>query len=210
MTMEQPLASTKKLLGLQIGKERKVVFQGRSVQTAIFKIPVRGPLSVGPLGLDGDSQADPSVHGGLSKALYAYPTEHYPFWEAAREQAGCAGLDSQLSFGSMGENLSLQGLLEAEVFLGDVLVFPRCRLRVTEPREPCFKFNIAMGFNHAVKKMAQSGFCGFYLAVEAPGTIAADEPFTMVPGPRRTSISDSFLAQMFKGVRSISGSGGPN
>ena len=189
------------LLSVQTGIARKVQIQGRSILTAIYKTPVTGPVPVMPLGLAGDEQADLSVHGGLDKAVYAYPSEHYPFWQEAREQAGVAGVDDQLPFGSMGENLTLAGLLEQDVWVGDVLRFAHCALRVVQPREPCFKFNAAMGFNTAVKAMALSGRCGFYLAVDTSGSIAAGESFTLEPGPRQMGIPELFNAKLFKHLR---------
>lgn len=189
------------LIGVQTGQARKANIAGRSVLTAIHKTPVTDTVPLGPLGLLGDVQADLSVHGGLEKAVYAYPTEHYPFWEEARGAAGVSGLDAPLGWGAMGENLSLYGLLETDVWLGDLLRFPNCTLRITQPREPCFKFNAAMGFNQAVKRMAQSGYCGFYLAVDEPGTVRAGETFLVVPGPRRASVPDCFQSMMFKHLR---------
>lgn len=189
------------LLGVQVAQARKVQIAGRSILTAIHKTAVSGPVGVGPLGLEGDEQADLSVHGGLDKAVYAYPSEHYGFWQQQREAAGVAGIDNALPFGSMGENLSLRGLLEADVWVGDVLRFPHCALRVTDPREPCYKFNAALAFNTAVKAMAQSGFCGFYLAVDEPGTLAAGDDFVLQPGPRRMGIPERFAAKMFKHMR---------
>lgn len=189
------------VLSLQTAQARRVQISGRSILTAIHKQPVSGPVKVAPLGLDGDEQADLSVHGGLDKAVYAYPSEHYPFWQKARADAGLTGIDDALPFGSMGENLSLQGLLETEAWVGDVLKFADCTLRVTQPREPCYKFNAAMGYNGAVKAMAQKGCCGFYLAVDEPGSIGAGESFELLPGPRRLCITEAFNAKMFKHMR---------
>jgi len=189
------------VLGIQIARARKVVISGRSILTGIHKTPVGGPVVVAALGLQGDEQADLSVHGGLDKAVYAYPAEHYDFWRDARQQAGVADIDTQLAYGALGENLTLQGLLEADVWVGDVLRFTDCELRVTQPREPCYKFNAAMGFNMASKLMAKSGFCGFYLAVDVPGTIRSGEPFELLAGSRRLGIPESFNAKMFKHLR---------
>lgn len=189
------------IASVQVAQARKVVISGRSILTAIHKTAVEGPVAVKPLGLQGDEQADLSVHGGLQKAVYAYPAEHYAFWLEARRAARVAGIDTALPHGSMGENLTLNGLLEADVWVGDVLRFPNCALRVTDPREPCFKFNAAMGFNTAVKAMAQSGFCGFYLAVDEPGTLAAGDAFALVPGPRGVGIPERFAAKFFKHMR---------
>lgn len=189
------------LLSVQVGAARKVQIQGRSILTAIHKTPLAGPVPVMPLGLIGDEQADPSVHGGLDKAVYAYPSEHYAFWQEARRAAGASGFDDTLPFGSMGENLTLAGLLESDLWVGDVLRFEHCALRVVQPREPCYKFNAAMGFAGAVKAMAQSGYCGFYLAVDEPGQVVAGESFAVVSGSRQTSIAGLFQARMFKHLR---------
>lgn len=189
------------ILGIQVGSARKALIGGRAILTAIRKTPVSGPVGVHSLGLERDEQADLSVHGGLEKAVYAYPSEHYAFWREQRAQAGLVAIDDQLPFGSMGENLTLSGLLESDVWVGDVLEFGDCLLRVEQPREPCFKFNAAMGFNTAVKAMAQSGFCGFYLSVEKVGTLRSGEAFALHQGPRRISIPERFNARMFKHMR---------
>lgn len=189
------------ILGIQVSSARKVLIGGRAVLTAIRKTSVSGAVEVKPLGLQGDEQVDLSVHGGLEKAVYAYPSEHYGFWREQRVQAGLAEIDDQLPFGAMGENLTLSGLLEADVWVGDVLEFAHCTLRVEQPREPCFKFNAALGYNTAVKAMAQSGFCGFYLSVDRAGSLQAGEAFALHQGPRRISIPERFNARMFKHMR---------
>ena len=189
------------LLGVQVAPARRVKINGRSVLTAIYKQPTQGPVTVLPLGLGGDDQADLSVHGGLDKAVYAYPSEHYPFWRQARADAGVSPLDDALPWGSVGENLSLQGLLETEVWVGDVLQFPHCALRVTQPREPCYKFNAAMGFAGAARAMAQAGCCGFYLAVDQPGHLSAGDCFELQPGPRRLGLPEMFRAKLVKHLR---------
>ena len=189
------------LLSIQAAPARRIQIDGRSILSAIHKLPVTGAVLVGPLGLAGDEQADLSVHGGLDKAVYAYPSEHYPFWHAARAQAGLTGIDDALPFGSVGENLTLQGVLEQDVWVGDVLQFAHCALRVTQPREPCYKFNAAMGFSAAAKTMAQHGCCGFYLAVDQPGHLLAGEGFDVAAGPRRLRITESFKAKMGKHLR---------
>lgn len=163
--------------------------------TAYAKHQVEGPVEVTPTGLEGDEQADQSVHGGLSKAVYAYPVEHYPFWQTVRAQARVAMWDEPLPPGSLGENLTVSGLIESEACIGDVLRFPGCELVVSEPRQPCFKFNAAMGFAQAGKLMIQSGWCGYYLAVRQPGRIAAGDPFDLIPGPREVGIAELFRAR---------------
>jgi len=189
------------LLSVQVGAARRVKVGERSILTAHGKRPVTGAVPALPLGLLGDEQADLSIHGGLEKAVYAYPCEHYAFWQAARREAGLGGIDDSLPVGSLGENLTLSGLLEAEVWAGDVLKFPGCELRVTLPREPCHKFNAAMGFGRASRLMAQSGFCGFYLAVATPGTLRAGDAFQVLPGRRSAGIPALFAARMTRHLR---------
>ena len=189
------------LVSVQRAQARKVMISGRSILTAIHKTAALGLVQVGVLGLDGDEQADLSVHGGLEKAVYAYPAEHYAFWRTLRERAGVSGIDTQLNHGALGENLTISGLLEAQVWVGDLLRFPHCTLRVSQPREPCYKFNAAMGFNTAVKEMALSGFCGFYLRVDEPGTVKAGEQFELVPGPRNDTVAQRFQTKVFKHLR---------
>lgn len=175
--------------------EQFVATTGQPITSAIRKRPREGRIAVGPLGLEGDEQADLSVHGGLAKAVYAYPREHYAFWRTVRGQAKVAG---ELQPGDIGENLTLDGLLETKTWIGDVLRFPDCELVVSEPRYPCFKFSAHMGFGQAAKLMAQSGYCGLYLAVKREGTIMAGEAFELLPGPREVGIVELFKAKMRK------------
>jgi MOSC domain-containing protein YiiM len=160
--------------------------QMRRIATGIHKQPVAGSVLVEKLGLAGDEQADPSVHGGLCKAVYAYPSEHYAFWIAQR--LAVLKREEPLPPGSMGENLTLQGLLESDVWIGDRLHVGSTVLEVTEPRQPCFKFNAKMGFSHAVKMMVQSGYSGFYLRVVETGKIAAGDTVALHAGRRELSI----------------------
>lgn len=173
---------------------------GRRVMTAIAKQPATGPVAVGPLGLAGDEQADLSVHGGLSKAVYAYPAEHYAFWQTVRAQARVSLWDEPLPPGSVGENLTVQGLEEAKLWIGDRLVLPGgCVLAVSEPRMPCFKFGAALGFAQAGKLMSQSGYCGAYLAVIEPGTVQAGDLVQLQPGPREVNLRELFRARARRG-----------
>jgi MOSC domain-containing protein YiiM len=191
------------LLSVNVAQVTPMLIQGREIMTGIRKRSVSSQeaqhaIEVGKLGLKGDEQADLTVHGGLSKAVYAYPSEHYAFWQTVRAQAGQQALDEPLPHGMLGENLTLSGLLESNAYVGDVLKFPNCTLAISEPRQPCYKFEAVMGFKQAVKMMAQSGYCGFYLAVRQGGTIAAGEAFELIPGPREVSIQELFKLAMRK------------
>lgn len=188
-----------KILQVCTGRAQRLHVDGREVLSAIAKTPVAGPVVVGALGLAGDEQADLSVHGGLSKAVYAYPSEHLAFWQTVRAQAQVAPWGQALPAGAMGENLLLQGLLEHDLWIGDRLVIGSagrgCVLVVSEPRHPCFKFGAAMGFAQAAKLMTQSGFCGSYLAVLEPGTVQAGDAIALQPGPREIGIQELFKAR---------------
>jgi len=175
---------TRRLVSVNVSLAQPMTINDQPVMTGIVKRGVAGPVEAKLLGLVGDEQADLTVHGGLSKAVYAYPVEHYPFWQTVRAQARVAEWGEALAPGVLGENLTLSGVLENEVWIGDVLRFADCELAVSEPRFPCFKFNAAMGFNQAAKLMTANAWCGFYLAVRRPGVLQAGEAFELVPGPR--------------------------
>ncbi len=138
------------------------------------------------------------MHGGLAKAVYAYPQEHYAFWQTVRAQAGVAPWDEPLPPGSLGENLLLHGLLEDQLWIGDRLRIgdpasgAGCVLAVSEPRRPCFKFDAAMGFAQASRLMIQSGWCGAYLAVLEAGAVQAGDAVELVPGPREVNLRELF------------------
>jgi MOSC domain-containing protein YiiM len=186
------------LVSVNLAQARPLMAAGRKILSAIGKRSVTGSVHTGKLGLAGDEQADLSVHGGLDKAVYAYPVEHYAFWRATRREFGASMFDEDLPHGFMGENLTVSGLLENDVFVGDELVFPNCRLRVEAPREPCFKFAAVMGFAQAGKLMVQEACCGFYLSVVQTGSLQAGESFAVVAGARRLSIADAIRGKMAK------------
>ena len=184
-----------RVLSVNVARAARRVIGQREVMTAFGKQPVAGAVAVRALGLAGDEQADLSVHGGLAKAVYAYPAEHYPFWQTVRAQARAAGWGEPLPPGFLGENLTLEGLLEKDVCVGDVLRFAGCELAVSEPRFPCFKFNAVMGFAQASKLMFANGWCGFYLSVKTPGTLRAGELFEVIHGPREVGIVELFRSR---------------
>ena len=185
-----------KVLSVNAGRAVAIQINGRRVMTAIAKRAQSGPVAVGTLGLAGDEQADLSVHGGRSKAVYAYGSGHYAFWQTVRAQAKVSLWDEPLPPGSIGENLTVEGLDEALLWIGDRLVLPGCVLAVSEPRMPCFKFGAAMGFAQAGKLMGQSGYCGAYLAVIEPGTVQAGDAVRLAPGPREVNLRELFRSRV--------------
>ena len=165
----------------------------KSVASAIVKTRVSDSdhpnlIEITKLGIKGDEQADLSVHGGLEKAIYVYPAEHYPFWNTLLTRETKKTVD--LQHGAMGENFTIEGLLETDVFVGDELHIGELKFAVVKLREPCFKFNAKMGYKGAAKAMLQSGFCGWYLRVIQTGFISAGTAITLVSGTRQTSIAE--------------------
>ena len=165
----------------------------KSVASAIRKTSISSlqnpiPVEITKLGVKGDEQADLTVHGGIEKAIYVYPAEHYPFWNELLTRETKKPVN--LNFGAIGENFTIEGLLETEVFVGDRLIIGELEFSVVKLREPCFKFNAALGYKGAAKAMLQSGFSGWYLRVIQVGTVTAGASITLIPGPRNTSIAE--------------------
>lgn len=146
------------------------------------------PIEITRLGVVGDEQADPSVHGGIEKAIYVYPMEHYAFWNELLSRETKKLVD--LPLGALGENFTIEGLLENEIFVGDQMRIGTLEFTVVKLREPCFKFNAKMKYKGAAKAMLQSGFSGWYLRVNQTGALAAGAEITVLPGQRLTSIAD--------------------
>ena len=157
-----------KIVSVSVGLPREVDWKGKTVTTGIFKEPVNSHVMMRTLNLDGDGQADLSVHGGPSKAVYVYPSEHYACW---RDEL----LDTPLSWGSFGENLTVEGMREEEINIGDRFRIGTTEVMVTEPRMPCYKLAIRLGRDDIVKRFLQSGRSGFYFAVLREGEVGAGD-----------------------------------
>ena len=155
-----------KLISLNVGMPRIVESNGEPVTTGIFKEPKQGAVMLRTLNLDGDRQADLTVHGGVSKAVYGYPVEHYEFWK--RELP-----DMELPFGMFGENFTTEGLLENTLNVGDRFRIGEAEVMVTEPRLPCYKLGIKFGRTDILRRFLQSRRTGFYFAVVKEGAVEA-------------------------------------
>jgi MOSC domain-containing protein YiiM len=162
-----------RVVSVNVGKPQTRIWQGRYVSTAIFKEPIEGRVPLRRLNLDGDAQADLTVHGGRDKAVYAYPSEHYGHWR--QEIPG-----RDLPPGVFGENLTTEGLLENEIHVGDVFQVGTARLVVTQPRQPCFKLGLRFNDPQMVKRFYLSGRPGIYFAVSGEGEVAAGDPIELV------------------------------
>ena len=178
-----------KVVSVNVGEPREVLWRGKPITTAIFKEPVSGRVAVRTLNLDGDRQADLRVHGGPDKAVYAYPSEFYELWRRER-----AELD--FPWGRFGENLTTEGLLDGEVSVGDRFRVGTAELVVTQPRLPCFKLGIAMGRDRFVTEFLERGLLGFYLSVAREGEIEAGDPIVeLARDPRGFRVTE--VARLF-------------
>jgi MOSC domain-containing protein YiiM len=155
-----------KLISLNVARPRLVLYGEQTVSTGIFKEPVRGPVLLRTLNLDGDRQADLAVHGGPFKAVYAYPSEHYEFWRD--ELPGM-----QIPWGMFGENFTTEGLFESELHIGDRLQIGNAILVVRQPRMPCYKLALKFRRNDILERFLRSGRSGVYFSVEQEGMVEA-------------------------------------
>jgi MOSC domain-containing protein YiiM len=182
-----------KIVSLNVGKPREVTWHGRSVETGIFKEPVAGRVALRTLNLDGDGQADLTVHGGKYKAVYCYPVEHYEYWKNL--------LGRELPMGMFGENFTTEGLLEKDVLLGDRFRAGTAEVVVTQPRLPCYKLGLRFGADDMVKRFLASGRTGFYLAVTREGEVAAEDEVAVICRDKNavpvTEITRLYVAKRF-------------
>jgi MOSC domain-containing protein YiiM len=159
-----------KIISLNVGRPRLVSHNGESVSTGIFKEPIRSRVMMRTLNLDGDRQADLSVHGGPSKAVYVYPAEHYDFWKGEFPEM-------DLPWGMFGENFTTTDLLETEINVGDKFRVGSAEVMVTQPRMPCYKLGLKFRRADIIKRFLQSERTGFYLAVLKEGEVGVGDEF---------------------------------
>lgn len=157
-----------KVISVNVGLPREVMWKGKTVTTGIFKEPVAGRVALDTLNLAGDRQADLRVHGGSDKAVYVYPVEHYDYWRG--ELPGV-----ELPFGAFGENLTVEGLLENEINIGDRFRIGTAELVVRQPRLPCYKLAVKFQRDDIIKRFLDSGRTGFYFAVTREGDVSAGD-----------------------------------
>jgi MOSC domain-containing protein YiiM len=166
-----------KVVSVNVGLPREIVWKSTKVRTGIFKEAVSDPVMIETLSLAGDKQADLTVHGGIEKAVYAYPVEHYEYW--------CKELpEVTFLWGNFGENLTTEGLLEHTLCIGDVLRVGTAVLMVTQPRMPCYKLAIRFGRNDIIQRFLASGRSGFYFSVIEPGQVQAGSPVEVLSRDR--------------------------
>ena len=178
-----------KVLSVNVGLPREVPWQGKRVTTGIFKEPIQGRVMMHRLNLDGDQQADLTVHGGVSKAVYAYPSEHYSYWRTE-----LPGMD--LPSGMFGENFTTEGLLENAVYIGDRFRIGETEVMVTEPRMPCYKLGIKFGRADIIKRFLASRRTGFYFAVMRDGMVGAGDAMELI-GREQQEISVADITRLY-------------
>ena len=175
---------TMSLISVNVGLPKTVQWRDQPVTTGIFKSPVDGPVAVRRHNLDGDQQADLSVHGGPTKAVYVYPTQHYDYWRGELP-------DVELGWGHFGENFSVDGMDEASICIGDEFTVGTALLGVTEPRMPCFKLNVRFGRADMPKRFLQSQRTGFYFRVVEEGEVEAGDTLELLSKhPDGLSVAD--------------------
>ena len=162
-----------RLVSVNVGLPRDIVWRGKTVKTGIFKAPVNSRVTLRKLNLDGDRQADLAVHGGTDKAVYAYPVEHYGYWRGELPRI-------ELPFGMFGENFTTEGLLEGEAHVGDRFRIGTAELVVTQPRLPCYKLGIKFQTDDMVKRFLASGRTGFYLSVAREGQVGTGDEIELI------------------------------
>jgi MOSC domain-containing protein YiiM len=180
-----------KLLSVNVGLPREIEWNRKIVRTSIFKEPVAGRIRVSKLNVDGDQQSDLTVHGGIDKAVYAYPSEHYSFWR--RELPGM-----DLAWGVFGENFTTTGLLEDTLHIGDRLRVGSAEFVVTQPRMPCFKLGIRFNRSDMLKRFLQNGRTGFYFAVLKEGEVAAGDSIELIEADER-NIPVADVVNLYRG-----------
>ena len=174
-----------RIVSVNVGMPRDVVWRGRTVRTGIFKDPVPDAVPLRRLNLDGDAQADLTVHGGPDKAVYAYPYEHYDGWRAR--------LGRELSFGNFGENFTTEGLTEDQVHIGDEFRVGSARVVVTQPRLPCYKLGLRFGDPTMVKTFLEAGHPGIYFAVVEEGMVGPGDRIDRVAEDQEPDLGDRHL-----------------
>ncbi len=178
-----------KILSVNVGLPKEVSWQGKLVTTGIFKETVKGPVMLRTLNLDGDQQADLTVHGGVTKAVYAYPSEHYGYWRTE-----LPGVD--LPWGMFGENFTTEELLEENVYIGDRFRVGETELMVTEPRMPCYKLGIKFGRADIIKRFLASRRTGFYFAVVREGMVGTGDAIKLI-GQEQQDISVADITRLY-------------
>ena len=184
------------IISVNTGKPKQVEWRGRTIRTGIYKESVLGPVWISKLNLQGDAQADLTVHGGIDQAVYVYPSEHYDFWRKLYP-------DLQFPWGMFGENLTTEGLLESAVSTGDRFRFGTVELTVTKPRFPCYKLGMKFGTERIIREFLQSLRSGFYLSVLKEGSVEAGDTIELIEKTQNAATIEEIVMQKAKKQKAL-------
>ncbi len=181
-----------RLLSINVSKPKPITYNGKIVHTGIFKEPISGTVMLREKNIDGDGQGDLKVHGGTYKAIYGYPIEHYSHWQQELNR-------DDLLYGQFGENLTVEGMLEESIHIGDVFqIGTTVKLQITQPRVPCFKLGYKMGLSEFPKQFLESRRVGFYFRVLAEGEITAGDAISRIEiAPEPMSVKEILNLRYF-------------
>lgn len=181
-----------KVVSLNVGEIRDVPWDGKIIQTGIYKQPVKGPIEVKGINIDGDNQGNRKTHGGVDRVVYAYPMEHYKFWKNQYPE-------KELPFGMFGENLTTEGLFENKVHVGDVFQIGTAEIMATQPRMPCYRLGIRFDDQKVMDKFLETDYCGIFFKIIQEGKLQADDEIKLLKtDPNEMSIVDIYYLMQNK------------
>src|SRR5690554_2384373 len=184
--------NTFEVLSINVGKPQEYMYQDKLVSTAIWKSAIDEPVMLSSTNIAGDGQADLINHGGLDKAVMVYSYEHYGYWEQHLQQ--------KLAYGAFGENVTIEGLTEHDVCIGDTFQWGEAIVQISQPRYPCYKLSIRHGLPEIPQLVLDTGFTGYYVRVLKPGIVSKDAPFQQLE-KHSMGVSVSTVSEAFKDKR---------
>lgn len=173
------------IVSVNIGEPATIQWRGKEVKTGIYKYPVDGPIILETEDVKNDNVIDRKHHGGADKACYAYSADHYSYWQKLYPEI-------DFHYGIFGENLTIDGLNEAGIFIGDVYQIGETRVQVTQPRQPCFKLGVRFGTQKIIRQFVDSGFSGVYFRILKQGKVKAGDEITRIQKQNAVSIQKVF------------------
>ena len=178
------------ILSSNIAKPTTIIWRGQQVQTGIYKTPTTQPIYLGKEDVKGDTVSDRQVHGGEYKACYIFSAEQYPYWQNLYP-------DLDWDFGMLGENLTVSGLNEKHISIGDIYKVGKALVQVTQPREPCYKFGVKFGTQTVLKQFIEHGYPGTYLRVLKEGYVAKGDEFILVEIAQKSLTVHQFFSLLY-------------
>ncbi len=178
------------IISTNIAKQTTILWRGQQVQTGIYKLPTNQPIYLGKETVKGDIVSDRRVHGGEFKACYLFSAEQYPYWQNLYP-------DLNWDYGMLGENLTVSGLDETQIQIGDIYKIGKALVQVTQPREPCYKFGVKFGTQTVLKQFIEHGYPGTYVRVLEEGYVAKGDEFILVEKAQNSLTVYQFFKLLF-------------